>query len=257
MVENLVVASSDSLKSLAGLENIHPESVEAFWLVNNPALVDCSYLNICNILQKPTFLALFNNGMGCGTIEEIVAACDDQRNNIDYTIFYDVNENKIQDPEESAHPDGEVMITANTLTKTIISKNLGRVFMEDGNYTIAFNPSSLPDWKLTTDSLAYHIELGAAQKSVDLKFGVTPRTSITDATTVINATEVVCGTEAIFNVTAKNIGTTNLSGTLWFLIDDILTDRRYIDVPDTLQGRLIGWHFSGLEAGQTLTKLLI
>ena len=245
---------NDALESLAGLENISSNTITDLYLQLNPALTDCHYLNICNFIQNSGLSFIVDNGENCSTSQEILAGCNEQKNTIQYTIFYDLNNNKLRDTNELNLPDAEVFISSNLLSDTITSRNVGEVFVEDGFYTIEFNPLSLPEWILTTDSLSYHVEVGEDNKTSHLEFGVIPSTAITDITTVINAAEVNCGKEVVFHITAKNTGTTDLAGTLWFFMDDLLEERRFIDEIDTVQERFVGWHFDGLQAGQILTK---
>jgi len=73
---NLNLKDNISLTSIAGLENIDPESIEDLLIGWNLALTDCDVYSICQYLAAPNgYVAIRYNAPGCNNIGEVEAAC--------------------------------------------------------------------------------------------------------------------------------------------------------------------------------------
>ncbi len=64
------------LKSLSGLENINPNSINSISIYMNDSLSECNVESVCNYLAEPGASGIIeNNAAGCNSQEEILDAC--------------------------------------------------------------------------------------------------------------------------------------------------------------------------------------
>jgi len=75
--EEIRIIENESLTSLAGLDNIVPESIEAIIIEDNAQLSECHIQSICDYLAAPnSYIGIENNAPGCNSPEEVQEACD-------------------------------------------------------------------------------------------------------------------------------------------------------------------------------------
>ncbi len=172
-----------------------------------------------------------------------------------FPLFYDLNENSIQDIGEPFLPTASVLIEPGGNVGYGNPTNGGIKYLYHGDYTITYNPASTPNWELTTGSTSYNITLNESNNQDTLYFGLTPTAYLSDLTTHCTNNLPRCNEHITFTALASNNGTTIADGTLWLTIDENILEVNYIDPPDTLDGEnRIGWHFTNLYPQQTITK---
>jgi len=229
----VIIFRNPSMTSLNGLENL--TSIDgAFQIRDNLALTDINALQNLLLNEYPT--EIYNNLEGCNTEQEILDACSDLAK-LQTHVFYDINQNKIQDTNEP---------------------NVGlSILITPDNYLVFTNPESIdnhPNWQLTTDSLSYFLNLEVGDCDT-IAFGVYPLELISEIQTFVSTPPTRCNEFVTFNVTTKNLGTTIASGTFWLEVDENILATNFIDTPDTtIAPNLYGWFFEDLFPGQCLTR---
>lgn len=245
--ETFQINANVSVNSLEGLENL--DSIGNLEIYNNPELDFCCVAGIREFLQNPNSnFSISNNKMGCNSLEEVLFSCG-ELGQLNYTIFYDENQNGIQESNELVVPNIPIKIEETSATLVSGSTNIGRRFLDLGNYTISFIDH--PDWESTT-SLEQNIELTSSDPVATISFGVFPKTIFSEKITTIQSDRLRCGETISFEINVRNLGTTLESGTLWFEIDPLLTD--FTSNADVVNGNTLGWNFENLHPGHDLIQ---
>jgi len=249
---NLDINDNASLTSLTGLDNINPSGIINCQIINNDNLYDCGIEPICNYLAGSMGnVSISNNASGCNGVTQTLYTCSGLARILSQT-FYDANQNKIQDGQEPYYTDASLLIEPQN---TYFSPNDDYVFWLDaGNYTVSYNQVANPDWQLTTDSASYFVQL-ADNQSETILFGVYPAQEISEIKTFITSPPARCNESITFSLTAKNVGTTVASGTMWIQIDDNITSIMPENMPDTItDSAFYGWYFTDLYPSQSITQ---
>ncbi len=248
-----IVFGNDSLKSLKPLSN-----VEAFYstvyVLGNASLTTCDIPALCTKIANNdgSIVDVYGNGLGCNTPLEVLADCADLGKILN-TVFYDINQNKIQDNDEPNYTDARVHVEPNNVD--YLSNKI--IYLQPGDYTMTYIEADNPDWELTTDSISYSFSLEESGCS-NVFYGLYPNVQNSDIQTFITSTYVRCHQWVTFSVTTKNIGTTIASGTTWFQMDTVITDYSFIDEPDVVNNYVepvvYGWNFTNLYPSQSITR---
>ena len=248
---HLIIGNNESLNHLGIIGGIDLSSVSYLAISGNESLSLCSERNICNyIINGGLISPNIDNAPGCDSLNEILDGCNSDFWKIHSEVFFDLNQNKIKDLGEPFLPDVGLEILP--IESTIFSNQINNIttYLENGNYVIQYDPNSLIDWNLTTDSLVYHFSLGDSMNSDTLSFGYYPIEHISKMNLVINGAPARCGETITFQTHAKNLGTTITNGTLWLEVDATIAATNFIDIPDTtIAPNLYGWHFENLFPG--------
>ena len=70
------IRNNDSLTSLSGLDNISADSLNAFWVDNNPMLTSCAIKSLCDYLNiQYHHVDILINSTGCNSEAEVKDAC--------------------------------------------------------------------------------------------------------------------------------------------------------------------------------------
>ncbi|MFK8005992.1 MAG: T9SS type A sorting domain-containing protein [Saprospiraceae bacterium] len=277
---NLEVRSCHSLITLLGLQNITSvsssifiddnailENIQAienidlgllsggFSLSFNPFLETCNYFNICNHLNNMGGISINNNATGCDSEQEVETACANNFSKVNHFFFYDLNQNKIKDIDEVFIADLPLNVSPINLNSYSNAINGGAVYIEQqGEYILTFDTLMYQDWQLITDSVSYHLSIDSPNFCDTIYFGLYPSVERSYMVSLINGPPARCGEFKTFEVSAKNLGTTVTSGTIWLEVDNLIAQTNYIDIPDTINANIYGWHFENLFPGFTETK---
>ncbi len=248
-----------NLTDISALNNLNFESVSFLEISLNDQLEACAEPAICNyILNNPGSANFHGNGLGCQELEEVTQACGLlDFSSIYYEIFYDLNQNKIQDAGEIFYPDGGVLIDPLQLSAYNLSTTTGgRVYVPSGNYTVTYDSLATPNWKLTTDSSSYFLSLSDTNLSDTVRFGLYPKLEYSEMINIVSSPPTRCDEWIDFEVYGKNIGTTTTEGTIWLDVDTNLVEVEFIDIPDSVGTNLYGWHFENLLPSTSISKLI-
>ena len=253
-VQHLFVRNNDALISLTGLGQIDYTAIMSMFIWGNPLLSDCNEVVICNYLSNGGSATIENNAVGCNSKTQVIESCD-IFSKINYQIFYDINQNKIKDTEELVYLGSSILLDPGVTTHYLNHDWGGLLFLDEGLYEIIYDPSSTPDWQLTTDSASYHIAIDNSFSCDTLYFGIYPNEEIPDMTSHVNAPAARCNEFIVFDVHTKNLGTTITNGTLWLKADEDINAIDFIDLPDTtIAPDLYGWHFADLFPGYSFSR---
>jgi hypothetical protein len=71
------IRKNTNLTSLAGIDNIDPQSIQGIEITDNPALSECAIHSICEYLKNPyAIVEIADNGTGCDSVQEVELACE-------------------------------------------------------------------------------------------------------------------------------------------------------------------------------------
>ena len=172
----------------------------------------------------------------------------DEIGRINYTIFYDQNQNGIQESNELIVPNIPIKIEETGETIISGSTDIGRWILEYGNYTVSF-PNN-PNWESTTPTTVQNLEISNDIPAVNISFGIFPKNIFSEKRTTIQSGRLRCGRNVPIEIIAKTLGTDFESGTLWFELDPLLTD--FTSNADIVNGNMLGWNFQDLHPGHNL-----
>ena len=252
----LNVNDNENLSSLAGLNNLAPLTISSLILKKNNNLSVCHQPVICDYLQIGNPVLIEDNKSGCESFEEVSFYCG-HSGKIKYSVFYDVNENKILDVGELSLPGSYVTIDPLGVDAYVGLTHNNIFYTEFDSYTVSYDEMSNPDWELTSDSSSYEITLTEMANIDSVYFGVIPVNSISDMSSFLFSNQIRCQEYSTFDVCARNEGTTITDGMIWLDVDENILDINYIDPPDTIiPPNIYGWHFSNLFPQHTICKTI-
>ncbi|MFK8008111.1 MAG: T9SS type A sorting domain-containing protein [Saprospiraceae bacterium] len=246
--------SDNGIQSLAPLANINPNGISELWIRFNQNLTSCSINNICNSLVDGVPRLIEENGPDCKTDIEILDNCTDI-NKIYYSLFYDLNENGIQEIEEPYYSQASVTLSPGNIILFSNEINEGVTYLNDGTYTITYNETNTPNWALTTPSSSIMVTVDDTNLTDTVFFGLHPINDISEVQSNVNTNVIRCLDYSTVRATANNTGTTITNGTLWMEMDTSIEVGTFYDVPDTIVApNRYGWFFSDLYPGASINK---
>jgi len=252
------ITGNESLTSLWGLHNASfINDAPYITLIDNPQLSFCSIPSLCDFLlnvDSDYNNDKLDNATGCNSIREIKENCAGY-GKIQTNIFYDVNQNKVQEANEPSLGAGGISIQPVGIDIfPNLSTGTGQYYLEAGDFTLSFNHSTLPNWFLTTDSAQYTLTLAEDTCAV-IEFGIYPKEQISEMRTHINSPNNRCNDTIKFEISTINTGTTIADGLLWLQVDTLITGFEYINAPDTIiEPSQFGWYFEDLAPGGQISK---
>ncbi len=251
----LYILENPSLVNLNGFGYINYAELQQLHINDNVNLGICDEPFICAYIHFDGNTNIHDNAFGCDSRNEIIQSCA-SLSILSAMVYYDINQNQIKDPEERAHLDLHMKINPLDLYLFPNSYNGESViFLEGGNYNLAYQQMASPMWELTTSPASIDIEISDLIESEhQVFFGVYPTVSHSEMITSIVAPSARCNQFITFTVSTKNIGTTITKGTLWLEVDPDIVAGTYIDIPDVSEPNRYGWHYEELYPGQTITK---
>jgi uncharacterized repeat protein (TIGR01451 family) len=170
-------------------------------------------------------------------------------------VFYDENQNSKFDPGEHLQQDGSVEVFPSK--QYLLYNNASGILaiLKTGKYQIEFNPSSLPNWHLTTGTSLFDVDVNTKNFADTIYFGVAPDVYFSDLTTNIYSPPLRCNETIKFSVFVKNQGSRIENGILWFTVDERLSTLNFLDKPDTIiSPNNYGWYYSDLYPGEGRMK---
>ena len=247
---NFEIERNDKLISLEGLDNI--TSLGHLWVRSNDDLSFCGAIGVCNYLQNTnnTF-SVYGNRLGCQTREEILNTCTNF-GHLDFTIFYDQNQNGIKEIDEYILPNTPFLLEP--INRQVISgsNTSSRYFLRYGDYTAKL--LSKVGWEPSTSAIQ-NFSISQTNETANLEFGLFPKVINNELVATINAPPLRCNNEITFDISVRNLGTEFGTGTVWLDIDEQLTD--FTHDADTISAdwsNSIGWHFENLPPGHEFVK---
>ncbi len=253
------IGENSNLRSLEGLGPLDSIEWVDIYISENPLLSMCSEPVVCKFLiREGGWNPINSNAPGCNNTTEILGDCEEIKK-VNYHIYFDVNGNKVRDPDESIYPDAGIsVLPGDTLGEIYSYSNFeqeGFVYLPYGNHEIVYNELAAPNWNLTTDSTSYHITLDQATIPDTLLFGIQPIQQVSKLTSYVVVDNNRCNETAQMEIAVKNRGTSTASGILWLEIDELFADVDLYQTPDTAVGtHLYGWKFEHLPPGHSFMK---
>lgn len=164
-------------------------------------------------------------------------------------LFFDVNQNGLQDTLEAGLPLIQVNSTPNA--NYAYTYTNGQYIMnihEDsiGWYTIV--PEVLNGWSITTDSLEFNVNVTNQTPLYDsLDFGFYPDSTTNSISTSLVGAFPNCNSTINYWINVANTGATTPSGVIHLELHDSLTYVSANQVPDSISGQNIYWSYDTLN----------
>ncbi len=250
------IQGNPGLVSLFGIHHIDPTSFSGLELRHNEALEFCANNMVCNYLLAGNSATLFNNSVGCNEENEILEMCSGVTS-LNFSIFYDVNQNAIMDADEEFYSNASLYVSPLDRDVYATPEKSGIIYLDEGNYTFSYNQNNTPYFQPTTDAV-FEVAVIDSMANFDTLFlGLFPDTIFTDAKTTIVSENFRCNRDVRLKVIAENTGTSFISGTLWLTLDEALNGYNPQEAPDTTDANgSIGWHFEELIPGGRVEKVV-
>ena len=251
--EELEILDNIDLSDISAIANISLNSMD-YLRIKNTLVSICNYESICNYLINGGSSEISNNLSGCNDEDDVFLQCLETK--IEYDIFYDENQNQIQDADETCINYGNLSISPSPLVTYNLNNDCDNVvYLDIGNFIVGYDSAALSNWNLTTDSTQYYVSNFDPNFCDTVSFGFFPASFISNMQPAINCPWARCGTMQKFKTHAYNLGTTISSGILWLEIDSNFEDVQFIDVPDTIiSPSLYGWFFEDMYPGLSMTR---
>ncbi len=250
------ISDNYSLIDITALRSLDFSTITGFGLFNNFELELCDNFNLCEYLAngQGNIDANGSIGGGCFDRDEVLLNCIDNFSKVGYEVFYDLNQNKIQDPDERLFPGASVLIEPTGRVHYSQSNAGGVIFLDPGTYNISFNAAAHPNWDVTTDSLSFQLEIDSTSSCDDLAYGVVPNTLISEVVTSLGGIFPRCNLPNRLKAEVTNLGTTIVDGTLWLELDEEIDSIEFFNAIDTFVApNRYGWHFSDLFPGYSFS----
>jgi len=162
--------------------------------------------------------------------------------------FVDRNANGIHDSTDTGIPMHNMI--SNPQSDFTFTNSDGKYFMifSDVSGTYQISPQPIPYWGLSTDSTSYQVTLNTSTAPLDsLDFGFVPDTIIHQLEPKIIGGFPRCNTTINYWLDVRNSGTTIPSGVIRLELDTNLTYVASVQIPDSITGNYIYWHFDSLS----------
>lgn len=216
----------------------------------------CNFENICNAIGlnlDENDVTIRGNRGQCETEEDAFFACK-KGGRITFNTFFDQNKNGQQDANELFI--GNIPIMNNTTQEIIFGTSLQDAlsYLQLGTYDFSILSDNDSYWK-TNGQVDFSVDLTFSNNDITLDIPMIPNQSVHDLVASIAPSRLRCGNETLFELRVRNLGTEFGTGTVWFDIDEKLTDFRSEPPIDTVSrdwANSIGWHFSDLHPGEEL-----
>lgn len=213
-------------------------------IVNNEMLSECSIKPVCQNLVNEGFIYISSNAPGCNSIQEL----DCSKYGISGVIFYDGNQNQVQDPNEGVIPNQKVFFSPPN--QKVLSDQNGEYIQicDTGTvYSLQWVPDA--DWNLTTnsDSISIMFEIDNPENKNN-DFGLYPNFSKHAGHVNLSSNQTRCNSVVAFFLRYSNTGTFNEQGIArlsYDLATSFVSAEPMPDVFDSINHQLI-WYFDSL-----------
>ncbi|MEL6638184.1 MAG: T9SS type A sorting domain-containing protein [Bacteroidota bacterium] len=251
----VLIEDNDALVDIEALRNVDLFGTAGVSITENAQLNVCDNLNLCAYFANGGEGNIRENGTrggGCYDTDELLLSCTDNLGKVQFHIFYDRNQNQVQDPDEGFFSDGSILVEPDSVVYFPQSNAPGRILLPPGSYTVRYNATAQPEWNLTTDSSSFEIQIDDSSSSfcADLSFGVFPNVERNEVQTNLGGLFPRCNVPNLLQPHVKNLGTTIVDGTLWLEVDENLENVFFASSVDTFVApNRYGWFFSDLFPG--------
>ena len=167
------------------------------------------------------------------------------------SLYYDLDGNGQKDMAEQGLGFGQLIAMPDSVI--IPMDDDGRYSFEPpkGSFSLRVDTTSMPHWKLSSDSSVYSLIIGDTTKRSNLDFGFEPDGIHNDLKINLHLSKVICNKESVLSIDILNEGNNIINDTLWVKLDSRITDTSYVDHPDTSVGkRRFGWYIQNLYPGK-------
>ncbi len=233
---NSVVSYSDSFPCLNAIQNQYNA---AFDIVITP--FGEKHLYLADLNDPKIRLVLDDNGAPPYSV------LDEQTSVVSGVVFWDKNQNGMQDAGEPALQNQIVERTPDLLYGT--TNTQGRFFFAqpfNTNLSITYTPQLY--WNLSTPS-TISLNTGSSTVIDTLRFGVYPTANVTDLSAYLTTGLQRCGQNTTMWVTHQNVGTTVEDGTLSLKLDTAVTLVSAFPVPDNVLNDRFVWNLNAQNPG--------
>ncbi len=252
----LHVRENELLQDIAALSDFYFNALTSLEISDNPNLAICEEIPICNAIAYDVGYSSFHdNAPGCNSELEVLEACANVQSKLNYAIYYDQNQNEIQDEDEQFLFNSSILIEP--IGIEAFANTYNTIFLPEGEYTVVYNESNTPLWSMTGVDTVYQLSINNDPLTCDsLYFGLYPNEFNSIVTSFFSPAPLRCNEFSSFDIYAKNAGTTVVSeGILWFEMDHNILEASFVDTPDTLVApNTVGWFFQDLYPGQHVKK---
>ncbi|UII19758.1 FG-GAP-like repeat-containing protein [Fulvivirga ligni] len=154
------------------------------------------------VVEWPSGIVQRLSGYSNGTCHEIV---EEPGSSVCGKVYYDLNDNCVQDANEVGVPNQKIMITSADRNYELHTDKNGdyRIFLSNGSYQIDYVENA--NWSSCEDMYSLQI-LGEGQDTCDNNFGASSDCSLSDLTISAGNTVLHRGFENVYVISYKNLG---------------------------------------------------
>ncbi len=211
---NLDIGSNAALTNLDGLANLTSIGGNLY-LIDNNILTNCCAIQdlLATTGAIGGNISIHGNPSECSNESEILAAsCAPIPRLITSKVFFDVNQNKLCDPDEGGIPGQKIWF--NPPGQTFLTNQDGKYHkLCDSGTVYQLSWVEDPDWSLTTDSTSYQFTFTPGLPSNQTKdFGLYPNFTKHEGKINLSSNQTRCNTDVKFFLRMENSGTYIESG---------------------------------------------
>ncbi len=247
----LDISSNPNLTSLEGLNNLDPQSIfnpnnnslPALSLDGNSMLSDCAVFSVCGVLNGSENTEISFNAPGCNNESEINCS----NFGISGDVFYDTNENGIQDSLE--YGIGQWPISFVPTDNIAVTDQDGSYF-QIGNQGAQFvvEPILDPEWIITTDSMAYSFRyFNWGIDNINKDFGLVHSGEVHDMEVVLSSELTRCNTEVPFYLDYVNKGSVIEAGQIVLALDPQVNFISATPNYSEIDNNIVIWNYEDLR----------
>ena len=162
---------------------------------------------------------------------------------IEGTVYFDANQNGVQDIPENVISNFPVTLQPNNDYAATNSAGLYTYYVHAGIYTVQTGANS--NWMITSDSLTYTVSVDSVVID-SLDFGLYPANSVYHITSTLTPGLPRCNSSMQFWIQYVNTGTETTDGTVRFIKDPQITYQNAMPPYTSFNGDTLEWTFSNL-----------
>ena len=257
--QRLYLKVNNSLTDISGISGLdlasNNDNIE-LEIEGNPLLAICDYINICDLLENSgnAEISIINNAPGCANEVEVAEACGFLINTVQGQVRYDFNADGC-DPADNGAPRLQIEVNDGTESFIVITDNQGdyaKALFTEGNFTTSIVGASLPDFFEATPASQDSNFIGFGNEDV-IDFCLTATETINDLKiALIPTTQAAPGFNSYYDLVYENVGTTQLSGQVTLLFEEI--KQNFVEATPSqtsIAGGLVTWDYVDLNPFET------
>ncbi|MDF1698217.1 MAG: MopE-related protein [Saprospiraceae bacterium] len=172
------------------------------------------------------------------------------------TDFYvDANNNGVRDSSDISYAGGSYFVEPDGSLYYNTSIEEDALILEEGEYSLSYNPGNLDCWALTSDSMVT-IDLDSATNCTKIEFGLFPIVSKRDIQ-VSHYLATRCNSDQFFHLIVENEGTSFESGVMWAELDENVLPFNFPNnatIDTFIAPNKVGWYFENLLPGDKTSR---